>query len=122
MVSQLPDGYSTRVAERGAQFSGGQKQLIAMTRAIFGEHKTHFIFDEPTSNLDPATEQSLIQNLARHLDGRTVFYVTHRPAPLQMATHVMILEKSKIVAFGPKDQVLDALRKSSQGSVEVASS
>lgn len=120
MVSQLPDGYSTKVAERGAQFSGGQKQLIAMTRAIFGEHKTHFIFDEPTSNLDPATEQALIQNLGHYLNGRTVFYVTHRPAPLQMATHVMILEKSKIVAFGPRDQVLEALRKSSQGSPEVA--
>ncbi len=114
VVTKLPDGYSTVVAERGAQFSGGQKQLIAMTRAIFGSHKTHFIFDEPTANLDPATEQHLIQNLSKYLDGKTVFYVTHRPAPLQMATHVMILEQSKIVAFGPRDQVLEALRKSSQ--------
>ena len=116
-LNKLPDGLATAVAERGAQFSGGQKQLIAMTRAVYGP-KTHYVFDEPTANLDPSTEQILIQNLEKGLTGKTLFFVTHRPNPLQMATHVMILEKAKIVAFGPRDDVLRALKASSQGAQE----
>lgn len=116
-ISKLPEGFATQVAERGAQFSGGQKQLIAMTRAVYGS-KTHYIFDEPTANLDPATEQVLIQNLEKGLAGKTLFYVTHRPNPLQMASHVMILEQSKIVAFGPRDDVLRALKASAQNAQE----
>jgi len=78
VIEQLPRGYQTEIGERGAGLSGGQKQRLAIARALLKQPRV-LIFDEATSHLDTATEQSFAQTIAA-LRGRvTVLFVTHAP-------------------------------------------
>jgi excinuclease ABC subunit A len=113
MVSQLPDGYSTKVAERGAQFSGGQKQLIAMTRAIFGEHKTHFIFDEPTTGLHFHDIKKLLKSFDALIDnGHSIMVVEHNLDLIKCADYVIDMGPEggdfggQMVAFGTPEDIV----------------
>ena len=95
-VSHFPNGYQSRVGERGMQLSGGERQRISIARA-FLKNSPLLILDEPTSSVDIRTE-SLIMNATRKLmDGKTTFFITHRLDALAHCDLVIHLEKGKIV-------------------------
>lgn len=96
-VSKHPDGYDLHVRERGEGLSGGQRQAVALARALLHDPRV-LLLDEPTSALDTASEAALILRLKKYVDGRTVLIVTHRSSILDLVDRVIILEGGKIVA------------------------
>ncbi len=107
-IGQIANGYDLRLADRGEGLSGGQRQSIALARALAGSPPI-IVFDEPTSAMDAQTEMALIQRLQDELEGRTVILVTHRPPLLQLASRILIVERGRIAADGPRDEVLKRL-------------
>ncbi|WP_374140343.1 ATP-binding cassette domain-containing protein [Sphingomonas sp.] len=106
-VGRIANGYDLRLADRGEGLSGGQRQTIALARALAGRPKL-LILDEPTSAMDNQTEQALIQRLLGEFADRTVVIITHRPQLLTLAQRVIVFDGGKISADGPRDQVLRA--------------
>ncbi len=109
VLNKLPDGLSTEIGEAGRKLSGGQRRLLALARMLY-EDKSHIIMDEPTSGLDQATEMHVIEKLASCLAGKTVLFVTHRPAPLRLATKIAVVENGRLIEFGPRDHVIQKLQ------------
>ncbi|MGD9507797.1 MAG: ABC transporter ATP-binding protein [Geminicoccaceae bacterium] len=98
-VAQLPAGVETEVGTKGARLSGGQRQRIALARALIRRPRL-LILDEVTSALDPESEREICRNIVE-LQGRTtVLAVTHRPAFLEIATHVYQIEDGRAVSGG----------------------
>lgn len=106
-LSQLPAGLATPVGERGELLSGGQRQSVAIARALLAKPRL-LLMDEPSSMMDPATEQRLIREL-RALQDTTVLLVTHRMAMLPLVDRLVVLDRGRVVADGPRDEVLRAL-------------
>ncbi|MFO1073470.1 MAG: peptidase domain-containing ABC transporter [Geminicoccaceae bacterium] len=104
-VRRLPEGYETRLGERGAGLSLGQRQLLALARALVRNPRI-LILDEATSALDPATEAQLLAGIRRSSRGRTVVLVTHRPAVLQACDRVVRLEAGRVVRSGSPAELL----------------
>jgi ATP-binding cassette subfamily B protein len=94
-IQQLPDGYETRVAERGTTLSGGQKQRIAIARAILRDTPI-LILDEPTTGLDAATEEKVMEALERAAVGRTTIVITHGLRPMRFTDRIVVLEHGQI--------------------------
>ncbi len=107
-IGQTAGGYDRRLADRGEGLSGGQRQSIAMARALAGA-KPILLFDEPTSAMDTQSENALITRLESTLEGRTMVLITHRQSMLRLATQVIIIDAGRIVAQGPRDDVLKSL-------------
>jgi len=105
-IMELPDGYATRVAEKGANLSGGQRQRLALARMAL-EAPAMLVMDEATSALDADTERRVCANLQRAFRGRTVFYVTHRLATVMGADRVVVLDKGRVVEEGSPQQLLE---------------
>ena len=105
IVSQ-PDGYQTRVGERGLKLSGGEKQRIAIARAALKKPRV-FVFDEATSSLDTKTEQLILQNLARVSTGTTTLVIAHRLSTIVDADEILVLDKGKIVERGTHKNLLE---------------
>ncbi|AHF00365.1 ABC transporter [Thiomicrospira aerophila AL3] len=110
LLNQADAGWDSEVGEGGQRLSGGQKQLIGLARGLAYEPNL-VLLDEPTSSLDHATEEVIKKNLSTYLTDRTAIISTHRTSLLALATRVMVIDHGKIVADGPKDTVLDALKK-----------
>jgi len=91
-IDSLDDGFDTMVSERGTTLSGGQKQCIAIARALLRDTPI-VIMDEPTSNLDQETEQLVVRGLRRLMQGRTSITIAHRPSTIQHATMVAAMEE-----------------------------
>ena len=109
-VSRHPQGYDMPVGERGVLLSGGQRQAIALARAMLVEPKILFL-DEPSSSMDLATERQLIKHLETSLmPDQTVLIATHRYSLLSLVTRLMVIDNGKLIADGPKDKVLEQLR------------
>lgn len=109
-VSRHPQGYEMPVGERGVLLSGGQRQAIALARAMLVEPKVLFL-DEPSSSMDLATERQLIKHLETSLmPDQTVLIATHRYSLLSLVTRLMVLDNGRLIADGPKDKVLEQLR------------
>jgi ATP-binding cassette subfamily C protein LapB len=106
-LTQLPAGLATQVGERGELLSGGQRQAVAIARAVLNRPPL-LLLDEPSSMMDPATEQRLIAQL-RALEGTTLLLVTHRMAMLPLVDRLVVMDRGRVVADGPRDQVLRAL-------------
>jgi ATP-binding cassette subfamily C protein LapB len=107
-MGQIANGYDLRLADRGEGLSGGQRQSIAIARALAGRPRI-VVFDEPTSAMDTQTETTLIQRLQEELEGRTLLLITHRPPLLQLVKRIILLDKGKIVTDGPRDDVVKQL-------------
>ncbi|MEC5161082.1 MULTISPECIES: type I secretion system permease/ATPase [unclassified Janthinobacterium] len=107
IVSQLPQGVATEVGERGERLSGGQRQAVAMARALLAKPPI-LLLDEPSSMFDPATEQRLIGRL-RSLRDTTIVLVTHRMAMLALVDRLIVFDRGRIVADGPRDEILRVL-------------
>lgn len=107
-MGQIANGYDLRLADRGDGLSGGQRQSIAIARAIAGRPPI-LIFDEPSSSMDAQTEADLISRLQSEVAGRTLLLITHRTSLLTMVDRIVVLDRGKIVADGPRDAVLQRL-------------
>jgi ATP-binding cassette, subfamily C, bacterial LapB len=118
-VAQLPSGVATEVGERGERLSGGQRQTVAIARALLSRPKL-LLLDEPSSMIDPATEMKLIQQL-RALNDTTVILVTHRMAMLNAVNRLIVFDRGRVVADGPRDEVLLSLaQRATNDSVALA--
>ena len=102
-----PSGYQMRLGEQGEGLSGGQRQAVALARALIGDAPI-LVLDEPTSAMDPTAERLLLQRLKLVLHGKTLVLVTHKPSMLDLVDRVIVFERGRIVADGPKDAVLRA--------------
>jgi ATP-binding cassette, subfamily C, bacterial len=118
MITSLPRGYETVLERSGAPLSGGQKQRIALARAFFGDPAL-VVLDEPNSNLDAAGEQALTDTLKRAKEKAvTVIVITQRPAVLNCMDKLLILRAGRVEAFGPANEVLIRVVRSSGASPE----
>jgi ATP-binding cassette subfamily B protein len=104
-ILTLPDGYETEVGERGARLSGGQKQRIGIARAFLKDAPI-LILDEPTSNLDAATERHIFEALDRLAVGRTTLVVAHRLTTARKADRIVVLEQGRVVEQGTHNALL----------------
>ena len=107
-LAQLPEGLNTQVGERGERLSGGQRQAIGIARALVRKPKL-LLMDEPSSMIDPGTENQLIQNLRKYMNDATLILVTHRMAMLPMVDRLVVFDQGRITADGPRDLVLERL-------------
>jgi ATP-binding cassette subfamily C protein LapB len=96
------------VGERGEGISGGQRQSIAIARAVISDVPI-ILLDEPTNMMDSLTEEKVKHNLIEVLGGKTVILVTHKTSLLDLVDRLMVVEEGKIVADGPKEDVLKKL-------------
>ena len=109
-MGQIANGYDRKLADRGEGLSGGQRQSIAIARALAGRPPV-VLFDEPSSAMDQQTEASLIERLEVELANRTFVVITHRTPLLQLVQRVIIVDRGKIVADGPRDAILQQLNR-----------
>ena len=115
LARQHPHGFDRPVGERGQLLSGGQRQAVLLARALLLEPPI-LILDEPTSHMDNSSEEQLRQRLSTWVPGKTLLLVTHRTSMLNLVDRLLVLDNGKIVADGPKDAVIDALRKGRIGA------
>lgn len=115
-VQSHSQGIDMSVGERGGRISGGQRQSVGIARAVIHEPNI-LLLDEPTSSMDNASEQVIKKNLQEFLQGRTVVLITHRTSLLSLVDRILVLDDGQLVADGPKQQVLEALK---QGRVKKA--
>ncbi|WP_267813929.1 type I secretion system permease/ATPase [Pseudomonas sp. RtIB026] len=115
LARQHPQGFDRPVGERGQLLSGGQRQAVLLARALLLEPPI-LILDEPTSHMDNSSEEQLRQRLLNWVPGKTLLLVTHRTSMLSLVDRLLVLDNGKIVADGPKDAVIDALRKGRIGA------
>ncbi|WP_324731455.1 type I secretion system permease/ATPase [Pseudomonas paeninsulae] len=105
-----PKGYELQVGERGQNLSGGQRQNVALARALLLDPQI-LLFDEPTSAMDNTGEERLKQRLAAVIGSKTLLLVTHRASMLSLVDRLIIVDRGQIIADGPKGSVMEALKK-----------
>ena len=114
-AAQNPKGYGMNIGERGESLSGGQRQSIAVARALINDPPM-LLLDEPSSNLDNQSEAQLKRRLQQAAVGKTVLLVTHRTALLTLVDRLIVIDGGRIVADGAKDQVIEALKQGRIGA------
>ncbi len=103
-----PLGLDLQVGEMGGLLSGGQRQMVALARCLVVKPKV-LLLDEPTSSMDGQTEMAFVRHLRDAMGDRTLLIVTHRPALLDLVNRIVVMEEGRVVADGPKSEVLKAL-------------
>lgn len=103
-----PKGLDMPVGERGEGLSGGQRQAIAIARALLLDPPI-LMMDEPSNSLDNRSEEAFKARLAPHLQGKTLIIVTHRASLLSLVNRLVVMDNGRVIADGPKEQVLEAL-------------
>lgn len=109
MVNSHPRGFDMQVGERGESLSGGQRQGVAIARAVV-HNPPILLMDEPTGFMDHSSEEVLKERLRQYSSQRTLIIVTHRTSLLDLADRLIVIDGGRIVADGPKERVVEALR------------
>lgn len=107
-IKRNPKGYDLMIGERGESISGGQKQTIAIARALLRSPPI-LLFDEPSNSMDPQTERTFMEKLSTTLDDKTLVLVTHHHSVLPLVNRLIVVDDGQLVADGPKEQILAAL-------------
>jgi ATP-binding cassette subfamily B multidrug efflux pump len=105
-IHRLPQGYDTELSERGANLSEGQRQLIAIARAVLADPRI-LILDEATSSVDTRTEVQIQQALHELMKGRTSFVIAHRLSTIRNADQVIVIEDGRIIEQGDHEELMD---------------
>jgi ABC-type multidrug transport system fused ATPase/permease subunit len=106
ILEEFPDGFSTKVGERGVALSGGQRQRIGIARALYNEAEL-IVFDEATSALDTLTEQEVMGSIEALPGEKTVLIIAHRLSTVKSCDRILVLEKGRIVAIGAWDELIE---------------
>ncbi|GGB83044.1 ABC transporter [Marinobacterium zhoushanense] len=114
-VNLHPMGFDMQVGERGQSLSGGQRQSIAIARALLHQPNL-LIMDEPSNAMDNASEEQFKRRLNEVLEGRTLLMITHKMSLLTLVDRLIVVDQGQVVADGPKETVLEALK---QGRLHV---
>jgi ATP-binding cassette subfamily C protein len=107
MIVRMPDGYGTHLGPMGTAISGGQRQRLGLARALYG-NPFLVVLDEPNANLDPEGEAALtaaIEGIKRR--GGIAIVIAHRPSALQACDLIGVVQRGKLTAFGPREQILN---------------
>ncbi|MGQ9696490.1 MAG: ABC transporter ATP-binding protein [Armatimonadota bacterium] len=105
-IMRMPDGYDSQVGDRGGRLSGGEKQMIAIARAILHNPRI-LILDEATSSMDSETEKHIQDALARLVESRTTFAIAHRLSTLNSADHLLVLDHGRVVEYGTHEELME---------------
>ncbi|GMI93343.1 ATP-binding cassette B13, P-glycoprotein 13 [Hibiscus trionum] len=103
-ISRMPEGYQTNVDDRGVQLLGGQKQIVAIARAIL-KNPSILLLDEVTSALDTESEKLVQEALNNLMEGRTTIIVAHRLSAIRNSDNIAVLEQEKVVEIGSHKQL-----------------
>ncbi|GEK73313.1 MULTISPECIES: type I secretion system permease/ATPase [Halomonas] len=114
LVDGHPEGIDLDVGERGQRLSGGQRQQVAIARALVHDPQV-LLLDEPTSAMDHSSEEALKASLQEVAAGKTMLIVTHRTSLLSLVDRIVVIDAGRVVADGPRDKVIEALRKGQIG-------
>ncbi|MGB5593529.1 MAG: ATP-binding cassette domain-containing protein, partial [Crocosphaera sp.] len=104
-IMTLPNGYNTKVGERGSALSGGQRQRVAIARSVL-QNPQILVLDEATSALDYATEQQVCLNLLKAFHDRTVFFITHRLGTIRGADVILMMDTGSVVEQGTHEELM----------------
>ena len=104
-ISELPAGYETQLAERGANLSQGQRQLLAFARVLAADPEI-LVLDEATASIDTATELVIRDALRKLMVGRTAILVAHRLQTIQEADHILVMQQGRVIEYGTHEQLL----------------
>lgn len=102
-------GLDTQIGERGENLSGGQRQAIAIARALLYDPPI-LLLDEPTASIDPGSERRLYGHLKEIIKGKTILMVTHRSAVLGLVNQLVLMDRGKVIAHGPRDEIIKKLQ------------
>jgi ABC-type multidrug transport system fused ATPase/permease subunit len=105
-IAGLPDGYDTLIGERGLTVSGGQRQRLAIARAIVADPRI-LILDDATSSVDASTEAQIKAALRELMRGRTTFIIGHRLSTISLADEIVVLENGRVTARGTHEELVD---------------
>lgn len=114
-VNQHPLGFDMPVGERGSALSGGQRQAVALARALL-HNPSVLVLDEPSNSMDNASEDYLRRQLKGYAQQKTLLMVTHKMSLLDLVDRLIVIDGGQVIADGPKDSVLEALK---QGRLQV---
>jgi len=109
LVNQHPQGFDMLVGERGESLSGGQRQGVAIARAVINDPPI-LLLDEPTSSMDYSSEDDIKRRLTDYAQGKTMVLISHRTSLLDLVDRIIVMDGGRIMADGPKEQVITALR------------
>ena len=105
----------SQVGERGESLSGGQRQAVAIARALLYDPPV-LVLDEPTASMDPASENRLMKRLESVTRDRTTILITHKGSMLSLVTKIILIDRGRIIAYGPKDEIIRKLQSRQYGT------
>ncbi len=114
-LKESQHGLDTQVGERGEALSGGQRQSIAIARALLYDPPV-LVLDEPTASMDPASEMRLRKKLENICGGKTVLLITHKASMLGLVDKLILIDRGRILAYGPRDDIIKKLQAREYGS------
>ena len=104
-IRSLPEGYDTQVGERGQALSAGERQRIALARALLRDPSV-LILDEPTASVDPTNEQAIAAAVSAQMKGRTTIVISHRLSLIELADWVIVIDNGRVVEMGRPEQLM----------------